>query len=264
MSARDDDHPDPASCAPGALPFSGRGPGGAVSGFSAMRRLPQAVVFDWDNTLIDNWDALLSAMNAALGLHGKPQWDRGQMIAASRRSLRDGFPDIFGGSWKKARDIFYRHYDQNHLKGLKVLPFAGETLDFFFQHGVRLALCSNKSGARLRREVRHLGWGRYFVAVIGAQDAEYDKPHPAPVHLILRINALFGFGLEDIWFVGDTPTDMQCALCAGVLPVGVGAYAQDNRQFLPRLWAENLELLLTGCKQGLSSCPSLAGAAPAG
>ncbi|MBI3420389.1 MAG: HAD family hydrolase [Proteobacteria bacterium] len=219
--------------------------------------LPQLVIFDWDNTLIENWQALLNAMNAALKTFNKPAWNQAQMIDNSKQSLRNSFPVIFGTEWEKARDIFYDHFNKNHLDGLKKLDGAEALLDFLTEHGVRLAVCSNKAGLCLRREVKHLGWRRYFISILGAQDAEKDKPDCAPVRLIQRLNGLEDCGREDVWFVGDTVSDMQCAGCAGVLPVGLGEGAKENPAFMPKLWAADRVELLTAFKQSLCSVPAL-------
>ena len=67
---------------------------------------PQAVLFDWDNTLVDGWAAIEAGLNAAFGTFGLPLWDRSQVLANVRRSLKESFPEIFGAEWEKAREIF--------------------------------------------------------------------------------------------------------------------------------------------------------------
>ena len=47
---------------------------------------PQAILFDWDGTLIDNWDAILAAINEALAAFDMPIWSRGCRRAAPKRS----------------------------------------------------------------------------------------------------------------------------------------------------------------------------------
>ncbi|HSV29964.1 MAG TPA: HAD hydrolase-like protein, partial [Candidatus Omnitrophota bacterium] len=76
---------------------------------------------------------------------------------------------------------------------------------------------SNKRGGFLRTEADTLGWTPLFGGLVGANDAEADKPHPAPVHL-----ALSGSGIgpsSDVWFVGDSAIDMHCGLASGCVPV---------------------------------------------
>jgi phosphoglycolate phosphatase len=83
--------------------------------------------------------------------------------------------------------------------------------------GVRLSVVSNKNGRYLREEASHLGWDKIFDRLVGAHDAEEDKPAPAPVRM-----ALAGMDCplaEAVWFVGDAAVDMECAANTGLIPV---------------------------------------------
>ncbi|HVY12872.1 MAG TPA: HAD hydrolase-like protein, partial [Alphaproteobacteria bacterium] len=188
---------------------------------------------------------------------GLARWNKAQMVENSRQSLRDSFPRIFGTNWERARDIFYDHFNRHHTQSLAKLEGAEELLDFLQHHGIRMAICSNKAGSCLRKEVRHLEWMDYFVAIVGAQDAEKDKPDAAPVKLILKSNALAEASANEVWFIGDMGSDMQCAWRSGVVPVGIGEGSRENPAFMPKLWAPDLPALLTGLREGLSSFTAL-------
>lgn len=216
-----------------------------------IRTLPQAVIFDWDNTLVENWETLTASMNEALKAFNLPTWDREQMQANSRLSMRDSFPSIFGTEWEKARDVFYGHFRKHHLQGLHKLECAEDLITLLHTHGVRLAICSNKNGDLLRREVSHLGWRDHFSFIVGAQDTEHDKPDAAPARFILQAGNLKPG--RHIWFVGDTASDMICAGRSGLMAVGIGPHAHENQQYLPHLWANTLAELLTEIKGLLSS-----------
>jgi phosphoglycolate phosphatase len=215
-----------------------------------IHSLPQAVLFDWDNTLIENWGALTDAVNAALAAFNLPIWNIEKMIDNSKHSMRDSFPIIFGAEWERARDIFYAHFREHHLQGVKQLDHAEDILRLLQSHGVKLMLCSNKNGDLLRREVAHLKWSHYFSSIVGATDAEKDKPDPAPAHLIFKQNNLNAG--EHIWFVGDTATDMVCGARAGCLTIGIGKLALENPEFQPKIALNTLAELLTALKQLLS------------
>lgn len=217
---------------------------------SVLQRLPQAVIFDWDNTLIENWQTLTDSVNAALAAFNLPLWDTQRMVENSKYSMRDSFPIIFGDDWHRARDIFYTHFRQHHLNGLKQMAHAETVLNLLQEHGVKLMLCSNKNGDLLRREVRHLNWNSYFSSIIGATDAEKDKPDPAPAHLIYTHNNLKHY--ETVWFVGDTASDIICGTRAGCVTVGIGKSSLENVEFQPNIWVYDLSELLTELKLLLS------------
>jgi phosphoglycolate phosphatase len=203
---------------------------------------PRAVLFDWDNTLVENWRAIQAALNAALTQAGLPEMNLEQVRFQARHSAQDIFPKLFGDSWRHARTIFYEHFAQNHLAGLSIMPGAPELLDTLVEKGVMLAVVSNKKGDLLRREIEYLGWGAKFACVVGAQDAAADKPDPAPVFKALENTDIIPG--SDVWLVGDTDIDMRTAVAAGCWPVLVGPGPDDPellREAEPALRCHNCD-----------------------
>lgn len=181
---------------------------------------PQAIIFDWDNTLVTNWRCVHAAINAALEQFGLPTWSMEESYERVRHSLRDSFPVIFGTDWTRARDIFYAHFAAHHLDYLEPLEGAEAMLRDLHARAIRLAVVSNKTGRFLRAEADALGWTPLFGRLVGATDATADKPAVDPV-----IMALEPFGLQPgphVWFVGDADIDMECAHRAGCTPILVG------------------------------------------
>ena len=179
--------------------------------------LPRAALFDWDSTLVDNWPTLTHAMNAALAAMGQPSWTEDEMRRRAKASLRDTFPKLFGDRWEDARDVFYQAFEDTHLALLRPPDGAAELLDALAARGVVLGVVSNKVGRYLRREAEHLGWAGRFHRILGATDAPADKPAADVVHA-----ALAGSGFAagpDVWLVGDSAIDMQCAHAAGCVPL---------------------------------------------
>ncbi|PWC27370.1 HAD family hydrolase [Teichococcus aestuarii] len=185
---------------------------------------PRAILWDWDNTLVDAWAGVQAGMNAALRGFGLPEWSREEVQARARLSLRESFPAIFGAEWERARELFYAEVRARHLEVL--IPLAG-TLEALEAAGPwPLGIVSNKQGPILRAEAAHLGWAARFGAVVGAGDAVADKPAAAPVLLALeRLGVAPG---PEVWFIGDTGVDMQAARAAGCSAVLLGDAAHDG------------------------------------
>lgn len=174
---------------------------------------------------MDGWPAILAGLNAALRDAGKPEWTLEEVRARVRHSLRDTFPGMFGDRWERARDIFYAAVRAEHLSVLRPMPGAPAMLRQVATVAP-LAVLSNKQGALLRREARHLGWAGMFRALVGAGDAPADKPDPRPMRL-----AAAACGVpagEVVWYVGDTALDMRAARVAGCVPVLLGDAAHDG------------------------------------
>lgn len=190
-----------------------------MTGGEAEDRLlpPQAILFDWDNTLIDSWAAIQDAQNYTLTYFGLKPWTLEETRTRVRGSMRDTFPAMFGERWREAGEVFYARFTAQHLETLQPLPGAEEMLAALHRTGVYLAVVSNKKGDYLRAEARRLGWQRFFGSIVGAFDAANDKPAADPVEL-----ALAGSGIGQgplVWFAGDTDIDLECARNAGCLPV---------------------------------------------
>ena len=184
-------------------------------------KLPRAVLYDWDNTLVDNWGTIRAAINHTLAAFGQQPWTEAESRERIKQSLRDSFPRLFGERWTDARDLFYAYFEAHHLEHLRPLPGARTLLEAFAERGVYQAVVSNKTGRFLRAEADALGWTRYFGRLVGAQDAEQDKPHCAPVHMALAPAGIAP--CREVWFVGDADIDMECAHAAGIVPILVGS-----------------------------------------
>jgi phosphoglycolate phosphatase len=190
---------------------------------------PRAVVFDWDNTLIDSWHAIQDAQNHTLEAFGLQAWTLEETRQRVRGSMRDAYPALFGDRWREAGEVFYRRFSEHHMQTLQPLPGAEALLSELAGQGLYLAVCSNKKGDYLRQEADHLGWSRYFGRVVGAYDAARDKPAADPV-----LMALDGSGIlpgADVWFAGDADIDLHCAFNAGCVPVLVREYPPEPGEF---------------------------------
>lgn len=200
----------------------------------AVLRPPRAILFDWDNTLVDSWATIHESLNFLMRAMDKPEWSLADTKEKVRLSLREAFPMHFGERWEEARDIYLEHFRTIHLERLSSLPGREALLRGLAEDGIYLGVVSNKTGDLLRREVARLGWSGYFGNIVGAGDASADKPACEPVHLALAPSGVPAGA--DVWFVGDTAVDMECAENSGCVPVLLGEFlAEEFARFAPRL-----------------------------
>lgn len=181
---------------------------------------PRAILFDWDNTLVDTWPIIHAALTKTFLAMDHTPWDFDTTRARVKKSMRDSFPELFGARWEEASKHYQTHYQATHLQHLAALPRAEEVLQHVRDRGWYSAVVSNKKGHNLRKELAHIGWGKYFDAVVGADDASHDKPHPAPVLLALKGSAHTPG--PDVWFIGDSEVDLEVAHATGCVPVLYG------------------------------------------
>lgn len=182
--------------------------------------IPKAIIFDWDNTLVDTFPVIRDALNTTLTAFGKEPWTIEEVHQRVAKSVRDRFPTLFGDDWEDARDVFYNRYDEIHKIKLEPMAGAAELLTRLAQTDIYLALVSNKRGDFLRSEAEYMGWDGHFGAMVGANDAARDKPAPDPVTMAAQPG---GISLGPaVWFAGDANIDLECADNSGCTGILVG------------------------------------------
>lgn len=225
---------------------------------------PRALIFDWDNTLVDTWGTIHLALADTFSAFGLKPWTPQEVRARVRASARDSFPTLFGAQAEAAMTHFYGAFERCHLAGLASRPGAERCLEALSGLGLPLMVVSNKTGRYLRREAEALGWERHFAAVVGATDAARDKPAPDPVELALQPTGVAPG--PAVWFVGDTDIDLLCAAnagCSGILlrddPPQPGEFAGAE----PAHHLSDFAALSALAEASLKGSLDLAGAPPA-
>jgi phosphoglycolate phosphatase len=191
-----------------------------------QNKLPKAIIFDWDNTLIDSWPLIHAAINKTMAHMGKPLMSLEEIKCNIHKSMRESFPQIFGDRWQEAGDVYVDSYKKDHLDNLQFLPDAVSLIEYAQQLRIDLFVISNKMGDTLRKEAKKLKVADKFINIVGAGDAKKDKPSKDVVDFTLKNsgqNNILDPRQDFIWFVGDTIVDVECAINSGCLPVLYGA-----------------------------------------
>ena len=187
---------------------------------------PRAILFDWDNTLVDTWPLIHRALNMTMRHMDHPEWSIEKVRGEVKHSMRDSFPALFGDRWEEAARFYQLSYRSINLAELMPLPGANAMLAAIPRDRVFTGVVSNKQSVSLRQEVPHLGWAHFFNILVGATDAQRDKPFPDPALLALRDS-----GVEpgpQVWFIGDTNADLGCANNIGATAILYGDHATEG------------------------------------
>ena len=170
---------------------------------------PKAILFDWDNTLVNNWEPIFIAYKETLKKLGLKKKSRSEIIKNAKYSLRETFPRVFKDDWKKAKKIFYVVFKKIHLQKIKPIPKVEKILKIIKEKKITCGVISNKDGNVLRKEINKLGWKKYFKILVGANEAKKDKPSKYP--LLLALNKISLKPNRNIWYVGDNDIDVEFA-----------------------------------------------------
>lgn len=173
------------------------------------------VLFDWDGTLINSFEADSNAylhMFGAMGLdwtvadlkrHYSPNW---YQVYRAARLPRE--------KWDQADKLWREYYDKQRPGmqpgALRVL----RALDRRF----KLALVSSGNRVRVRRQLRYHNVSALFLTKVCGEDATHRKPHPAPLRMALE--KLRAHPRASV-YIGDAPEDIEMAHRAGVRAIGV-------------------------------------------
>jgi phosphoglycolate phosphatase len=184
----------------------------------------QAVLFDLDGTLLDTLEDLADSTNAALRRMGFAE----HPLAAYRYFIGDGMLNLVRRALPPehcneaaiAECVALMREEYGARWAVKTHPFAGiaELLDALVARGVAMAVLSNKPHEFTRLCVSRMLPRWPFQQVLGAQPSLPGKPDPAGA---LQISRQMGFAPQQFLYLGDTNTDMQTAVAAGMFPVGV-------------------------------------------
>ena len=170
---------------------------------------PKAILFDWDNTLVNNWEPIFFAYKKTLEALGLKKQSKEETLKNAKYSLRETFPRIFKNDWKKAKKVFYSEFKKIHLKKIKPIPNALKILKKIKEKKIKCGVISNKDGNLLRKEINKLEWKKYFKVIVGANEAKKDKPSKYP--LVLALNKFSLKSNKNIWYVGDNDIDIEFA-----------------------------------------------------
>lgn len=182
----------------------------------------RAAVFDLDGTLLNTLADLADSGNELLASYGMaphPEKAYRYFVGNGSRKLMER---ILPGRTPEQIDEALARYKAIYEKRLtvKTTPYTGilEMLSALRARGVRMAVCTNKHVSAAEVLIRKYFPADSFDAYEGDCPGVPRKPDPAHVRIVLD---KMGVGPEEAVYLGDSGVDMQTAVNAGVLPVGV-------------------------------------------
>ncbi|MDR2486911.1 MAG: HAD-IA family hydrolase [Clostridiales Family XIII bacterium] len=190
-----------------------------------MRNI-DSVLFDFDGTIMDTNDAVLSSWQHVYRTLEGQERPAEEIYATFGEPIEVTVANKFPGRDADEVIAVYRSYHVAHYEEMvRLFPGVMEMLDSLKADGYKMGVVTN----RLRRttvlglEKYHIEG--YFGSVICAGDAAKNKPAPDPA---LKALAQLGSHPGAAIFVGDSQHDILCGKNAGIRTVRVSwAVATD-------------------------------------
>lgn len=185
----------------------------------------KAVIFDLDGTLVDSLADLSDSVNLMLESYGFPTHEMEQyryfVGNGSKKLMERTLPRDKAASAEFVEEALVKYkaiYKERLLK--KTRPYNGvrELLAELKSRGIPLAVCTNKHNDAALTIVKILFAPGTFEEVLGDRPGFPKKPNPATP---LEIASHLGVKPDEVAYLGDTSVDMETAVHAGFLPVGV-------------------------------------------
>jgi len=222
-----------------------------------MRRLPEAIVWDLDGTLIDSAPDLCRALNAVLAESNCEPLE----VDMVKTMIGNGVPKLVErgfnavGEYLSDEELdamvekFAVNYSANPTLYTRLYPGVVEALETLAAAGVKQGLCTNKPEAVTRSILRELDIDQYFSAVVGGDTTDTGKPDPMPLQFCIDT---MGATVGGTIMIGDSAVDAGTARALGI-PIGLVAHgysdtdlADIDADFLVEDIASVPELLVLG------------------
>lgn len=190
-----------------------------------------AVVFDWDGTVMDSTHSIVAAIQGAcadLELPIPSATDASWVIGLSLESaLYRCVPTLTADQLPFFLERYRYHFLRRDPE-IKLFDGIVGLLDTLRGREVTLGVATGKSRVGLDRVLGTMQLNDYFHTTRCA-DESFSKPHPA---MLLEIMAELDLEPRRVLMVGDTSHDVQMATAAGVDSMAVTYGAHDKRTLL--------------------------------
>jgi pyrophosphatase PpaX len=195
---------------------------------------PEAVLFDFDGTLVDTteliYNSLLGATNDVLGR----EFSREELLSGVGRPLPKQMEALVGEDPQRTvlverlMESYREHNERLHEDLISAFPGVEAALARLHDAGVRTAVVTSKRRRSVEMALDSFPGLRNVTDVfVTMEDTERHKPDPEP--LLKGLELLGGIPTERAAYVGDSPHDVRAARDAGVTSVAVswGAFSEE-------------------------------------
>lgn len=197
----------------------------------------KTMLFDLDGTVLDTNELIIQSFIHALDGIVEPGFGAEHIIPSMGLPLVVQLQQFSGREDVADLLVKYREFNLRvHDEYVKAFPNVNEVLKTLHERGIQMGVVTTKMRLTTERGLKFVGIGEYMSSIVSIDDVKNAKPHPEPV---LRAIQELGADPETTMMVGDSAVDMESAVAAGAIPVGV-AWSLKGEQKLRASGAQHI------------------------
>jgi phosphoglycolate phosphatase len=175
----------------------------------------RAVLFDFDGTLADSFDAIIASAHYVRQSFGLPPLPAAKIRSLVGHGLVQFMEDLCPGyPTDEAVRLYREHHPSVMAAGTRLMPGVMETLKALHERGLKLAVCSNKAVSFTKDLIHILKLDTIMSEVLGPDDVDGKvKPDPA---MLLEALKRFNVSPNEAVYVGDMSVDVLAGNAAGI------------------------------------------------
>lgn len=182
----------------------------------------KAVIFDFDYTLGDSTEGIISSANYALEKMGYEPAEREEIRKTIGLSLPETYAALTGDrkpeKGEEFRSYFVEKADEIMTGSSDLYPDAREILEYLKQEGVKVAVVTTKFDYRIEGILEKCHAQEYVEMIVGGNNVANPKPDREGTLLVLQ---KWNLAKGEVLYVGDSLVDAKTAKSAGVPFAGV-------------------------------------------
>lgn len=193
----------------------------------------KAVIFDFDYTLGDSTEGIITSANYALRKMGYEEAER----EAIRKTIGLALPETYAAltgdrraeKGEEFRTLFVEKADEVMTESSELYPEAEDILKMLKQRGINVAIVTTKFDYRIEGILKKCHAAEYVQMIVGGNNVANPKPDPEG---LLKVLEAWKLSKEDVLYVGDSLVDAKTAQQAKVSFAGVTTGTTAAEEFM--------------------------------
>jgi pyrophosphatase PpaX len=197
----------------------------------------KTMLFDLDGTILDTNELIIRSFIESLKGYVPEDFGREHIIPSMGNPLTDQMK-LFSGLEDVTHLVAaYREVNLRlHDEYVKPFDYVNEVMAKLHDNGIQIGVVTTKMRLTTERGLKFVGLFDYVDTIVTIDDVKNPKPHPEPVSKAIE---LLGAEPATTIMVGDSIVDIQSAVAAGAVAVGV-AWSLKGEKILKEAGAHHV------------------------